>query len=236
MLSHLKTCANLSECDLDQVVENIFTREEIQRVYFVSPVTYDTLRRNALVVKPDVTLVDSAALVRLLNLVWGTKMRRYSFDTASLAPAVYAYADSKKLRVAIIGAKEEENRTYCRELVQKYNNIELVYSRDGYFGADGADAVIEQLETLRPDLIVVGLGAPAQEAFCNRIPLVPGQKIFTCGGHISQSARAWEYYPKIVNAIHLRWLYRLVKEPHTRKRFPAIFAGLFHAWRDASIA
>jgi N-acetylglucosaminyldiphosphoundecaprenol N-acetyl-beta-D-mannosaminyltransferase len=55
---------------------------------------------------------------------------------------------------------------------------------------------------------------------------------FTCGGFIHQTAKVGSvpYYPNWVNALNIRFLYRIVYEKHTRKRylkaaiiFPIIF-------------
>ena len=48
---------------------------------------------------------------------------------------------------------------------------------------------------------------------------------FTCGGFIHQTSRnEIDYYPTWVDKTNLRFVYRMWKEPHTRKRY--VTAGL----------
>ena len=48
---------------------------------------------------------------------------------------------------------------------------------------------------------------------------------FTCGGFIHQTSKnEIDYYPAWVDKTNLRFVYRMWKEPHTRKRF--LIAGL----------
>ena len=43
---------------------------------------------------------------------------------------------------------------------------------------------------------------------------------FTCGGFIHQTANdEIDYYPAWINRMNLRFLYRMIKEKHTRKRY-----------------
>lgn len=43
---------------------------------------------------------------------------------------------------------------------------------------------------------------------------------FTCGGFIHQTAKnEIDYYPAWVNRMNVRFIYRMYKEPHTRKRY-----------------
>ena len=43
---------------------------------------------------------------------------------------------------------------------------------------------------------------------------------FTCGGFIHQTAKdEIDYYPGWVDRMNLRFLYRMYKEKHTRKRY-----------------
>ena len=48
---------------------------------------------------------------------------------------------------------------------------------------------------------------------------------FTCGGFIHQTSKnEIDYYPAWVDKTNLRFVYRMWKEPHTRKRY--VMAGL----------
>ena len=70
------------------------------------------------------------------------------------------------------------------------------------------------------------MGAVMQEKFLLKVKRLGYTGIgFTCGGFIHQTARGEAgYYPAWVDRMNIRFLYRMWKEPHTRKRY--IMAGL----------
>ncbi|MDQ9169895.1 WecB/TagA/CpsF family glycosyltransferase [Oxalobacteraceae bacterium R-40] len=233
MLKKLKTRFLCDLLEPKEVIEFIFQNKEVNKIYFLSPVTYDLVRGARLMLEADLFLIDSLALAKLLGFKWNATIPRLSFDTASIAPLVFEYVSQAQLKVAVIGATEEENSEYCAQLVTRYQGLKLVYRRNGYFSDSALSGVISELQEARPDVIWVGMGAPRQENFCNQIIMMPGQKIFTCGGHISQSAKKWNFYPDKVEHTNLRWLYRLIYEPHARRRFHRVFSGLIRAYREA---
>jgi UDP-N-acetyl-D-mannosaminuronic acid transferase (WecB/TagA/CpsF family) len=73
---------------------------------------------------------------------------------------------------------------------------------------------------------ILGLGSPIQEEFL--ADLVSAGflgKIYTCGGFLHQTARGrLDYYPPVINSLGLRWMYRMLCEPHvfwrTLKYYP----------------
>ena len=72
-----------------------------------------------------------------------------------------------------------------------------------------------------PDFLIVGMGMLAQERFLLRVRDAGFRGIgFTCGGFIHQTARnEIDYYPGWVDRMNLRFLYRMYREKHTRKRY-----------------
>ncbi len=233
MLSGLRDTMLSGQLSLAELVEKIFTDQDIRRIFFLSPVNYEFLKKSDALLEADLILVDSVSLAKVLNVRWGTRLHRYSFDNSSLAPHVYAHANELRMSVAVIGATEHDNDVYCDRLMAKYPQIRLVMRQNGYFNSDERPAILRRFKELRPDIAIVGMGTPAQEELCNALIPHSGQKIFTCGGHISQSSRSWDYYPPIVNRTHMRWLYRLIKEPHTRRRLFKVMTGLARAWKEA---
>jgi N-acetylglucosaminyldiphosphoundecaprenol N-acetyl-beta-D-mannosaminyltransferase len=78
--------------------------------------------------------------------------------------------------------------------------------------ADGA--VLERIRRARPDLVFVGLGAPKQELFVDRMwdQLTPAVSIGV-GASIDFIAGRLRRSPAILSSLGLEWLYRLAQEP-----------------------
>ena len=92
----------------------------------------------------------------------------------------------------------------------------------GYFVSEQEmDAEAKHITQVNPDFLIVGMGALMQERFLLKVRNAGFQGIgFTCGGFIHQTANnEIEYYPLWIDRMNLRFVYRMYKEKHTRKRY-----------------
>jgi N-acetylglucosaminyldiphosphoundecaprenol N-acetyl-beta-D-mannosaminyltransferase len=100
-----------------------------------------------------------------------------------------------------------------------YPDLQIVYRRAGYFQSESDKLhVCDILKEIKPDMIILGMGTPAQEEYAvylsdNGVSCF----IITCGGFFSQTAKKIDYYNPLINKLGLRWLQRLVQEKHMRK-------------------
>lgn len=121
--------------------------------------------------------------------------------------------------VAMIGAKPGVVDSAVVNLSKEYQNLNVVYSHDGYF--DNDEDIIESVISANPDLILVALGSPKQEFFIHNIKeKLPNSTLIGLGGSFDVWAGVVERAPKIYQKLGLEWLYRTLKEP---KRFKRIF-------------
>ena len=124
--------------------------------------------------------------------------------------------------VAMIGAKPGVVDSAVVNLSKEYQNLNVVYSHDGYF--DNDEDIIESVISANPDLILVALGSPKQEFFIHNIKeKLPNATLIGLGGSFDVWAGVVERAPKIYQKLGLEWLYRTLKEP---KRFKRIFPTL----------
>lgn len=101
----------------------------------------------------------------------------------------------------------------------KYPNINVLGAHTGYFKDDEEEGIVSELRSLKPDIILVGLGAPKQEKFINKYKAEGFFKIgIGCGGSIDVLAGRVKRAPKLFIKLHLEWFYRLLKEPTRFKR------------------
>lgn len=195
---------------------------------FLNPVSYlDALKHKELFSKMDGLFVDGSLLVAAIKLLYGVKVSRCSFDMTSLAPKLLNYAADNGKSVYIVASKQEQVERAVDIFRERYNNINIIGYRSGYF-ADDAEKDIEALNISKrnPDFLIVGMGAIVQENFLLRVKEAGFQGIgFTCGGFIHQTSKnEIDYYPVWIDRWNLRFLYRMWREPHTRKRY--LKAGL----------
>lgn len=194
------------------------------RIYtFLNPVSYlDALENKEIVSQYDGIFVDGSLLVAAIRLFYGIKVSRFSFDMTSLAPKLLNYAAENGKSVYIVASKQEQVKKAVEIFRDRYKGVNIIGYRNGYFTNEKEqDVEAKHIVEVAPDFLIVGMGAIAQEKFLLKVKENGFQGIgFTCGGFIHQTARGEaDYYPAWVDRMNIRFLYRMWKEPHTRKRY-----------------
>lgn len=191
-------------------------------ITFLNPFSYFIARQHQdLFENVDGIMIDGSLLCFLLR-VRGHNVKRVSFDMTSLAPKVFLNASQVKKSIYFLGSTTEEVEDFVEYVQGEYPDIKVVGCRSGYFSnlKEKKESIISIVE-LAPDIVVVGMGTPLQEEFLLMLRGAGwrGQG-FTCGGFFHQtSARGGKYYPKWIDKLNLRWLYRMWDEPKLLKRY-----------------
>lgn len=101
-----------------------------------------------------------------------------------------------------------------QKLEEKYPNIKIIGVDDGYFDDNKKRKIIENIRTLKPDILLVGTGAPKQEKIINELL---DEKVFKigigCGGSLDVLSGTVKRAPKIFIKLHMEWAWRLLKQP-----------------------
>ena len=207
--------------------EQIF--ENRGKIYtYLNPVSYLTaLDNKELFGQMDGIFADGGLLVKAIKMVYGKAVTRRSFDMTSMAPELFAYAEEHGKTIYIVASKQEQVEKAVEIFRKRYPKVRFAGYRNGYFSSEEEmDNEARHITELNPDFLIVGMGALMQETFLLKVKNVGYQGIgFTCGGFIHQTSRnEIDYYPAWVDKTNLRFVYRMWKEPHTRKRY--VMAGL----------
>ena len=203
--------------------------KEKRRIYtFLNPVSYlDALQHQDMFAQFDGIFADGSLLVKAIRLLYGKHITRRSFDMTSLAPRVLEYARTNKKSIYIVASKQEQVEAAVSILQKNHLGVNLVGYRNGYFADEKEmDMEAKHIVALNPDFLIVGMKTIIQEKFLLKVKGAGYQGIgFTCGGFIHQTAKNGnDFYPAWVDRMNLRFLYRMWKEPHTRKRY--LVAGI----------
>ena len=203
--------------------------KEKRRIYtFLNPVSYlDALQHQDMFAQFDGIFADGSLLVKAIRLLYGKHITRRSFDMTSLAPRVLEYARNNKKSIYIVASKQEQVEGAVSIFQKNHPEINIVGYRNGYFADEKErDMEAKHIVALNPDFLIVGMKTIIQEKFLLKVKGAGYQGIgFTCGGFIHQTAKNGnDFYPAWVDRMNLRFLYRMWKEPHTRKRY--LVAGI----------
>ena len=109
-----------------------------------------------------------------------------------------------------------------------YPNAKIVGYHEGFFKEDSEEKVIEEINSLKPNVLFVAMGAPIQEKWIyeNRdklkVDIAAGQ-----GGTFDYEAGTIKRAPVWMQKCGIEWLWRLIKEPKRIKRMVVLPVFLF---------
>ncbi len=116
----------------------------------------------------------------------------------------------------LLGGKPGVSELAARNLRERHPALKIVGHHHGYFARDGAedDALIAEINRADPDVLIVCLGMPIQEAWIvkNAARLSP-RVIFPAGAAMDYAAGIINLTPRWIASLNLEWLYRFLHEP-----------------------
>lgn len=126
------------------------------------------------------------------------------------------FCEREKLSLYLLGAKPEIVAAAARRLKEKYPALNLAGYHHGYFDPESEEnnRVIEEINRLKPDILLVGFGMPLQEQWLARhqkhlsaYALLPG------GGVLDYAAGRLGQAPPWMIRWQIEWLFRIWEEP-----------------------
>jgi N-acetylglucosaminyldiphosphoundecaprenol N-acetyl-beta-D-mannosaminyltransferase len=166
-------------------------------------------------------------------LVWAARLLKQSLPErvagSDLVPRLFAGANTA-LRVLLLGAEPGVADLAASRIAREWPNVRVVgtYSPPLGFEKDPAEnaRILEIVTNARPDLVVVGLGAPKQELWVHRHHQRLQAKVVICAGAtIDFLAGHRRRSPVWMRQLGLEWIHRLCTEPRR-----LVFRYLRDAW------
>lgn len=202
-------------------IKKEFVFQENKLYTFLNPYSYLIARDRIDIIKPiDIIHTDGIVLSLLFSILGIKKTDRYSFDMTSVAKIVFEICEKKGFSIVMVGTEPNVIDDAIKNILKVYN-LNIIDYRNGYFSSDEERLEYQtQIKKLNPDVLIVGMGVVRQENFLIEMRKLGWSKTgFTCGGFLHQVAVQVEYYPEIMNKLHLRWAYRIYKEPKLLRRY-----------------
>ncbi|MBU0580333.1 MAG: WecB/TagA/CpsF family glycosyltransferase, partial [Candidatus Margulisbacteria bacterium] len=118
----------------------------------------------------------------------------------------------KEYSVFLLGAKPAVINKSAEVL--KEQGYKIVGYHSGYFSQEEETVVKRQIQEVKPQVLLVGLGMGKQEKWLARnIKDLPVKLGVTVGGSFDVISGSKKRAPKWMQKASLEWLYRLIKEP-----------------------
>jgi N-acetylglucosaminyldiphosphoundecaprenol N-acetyl-beta-D-mannosaminyltransferase len=160
----------------------------------------------------DMAVADGMSVVWALKALGRPVPERVA--GIDLMTALLAAGNGNRLRVYFLGAKPDVLQTMISKCRDRFPDLIVAGSRDGYFTAADHEAIVEEIRRAEPHLLFVGMPSPFKDVFCQRyrdrlqVPVIIG-----VGGSFDVLAGAIKRAPKTAQALGLEWAWRLIMEP-----------------------
>ncbi len=192
----------------------------------------------------SLVLADGAPVVVAARLLRRALPERV--PGSDLAPALFDRVAAEceagsggPLRVFLLGAGPCVAERAASNIVQRWPGVEVVGTLSPPLGFehDGAEneRILACLAAARPDVLLVGLGAPKQELWVHAHAERMAAKVALCiGATIDFLAGEKRRAPRWMRRVGLEWLHRLLTEPRRLAKRYLKDAWLFPqlVWRD----
>ena len=163
-------------------------------------------------------LADGAPVVLASRLLRKALPERVA--GSDLTPAIFDHvsATGGRLRVFLLGAAPGVAERAAAAIQQRWPGVKVVGTLSPPLGFEHEDAenerILQAVARVRPDLLLVGLGAPKQELWVHQHASHLQAKAALCvGATIDFLAGERSRSPRWMQRLGLEWLHRLLSEP-----------------------
>ena len=203
--------------------QNLMCNDKVNQVVTINPEMFATAAIDeefSQLLKDAEMVIPDGIGVKIGIKIMGENVDRIA--GVDFAREMINRAAEKNMPIALIGAKPEILEKAITNLQSEVDNLNIVYSHDGYF--DNVDEIMNELKNKSPRLILVALGVPKQEKFIYAAKNILNPALMIgVGGSFDVWSGYVERAPKIYQKMGLEWLYRTIKQPERFKRiFPAL--------------
>ena len=149
---------------------------------------------------------------------------------SDLVPRLIARLAARGGSVFLYGAKPGVAQRAGEALTGAYPGLRIAGTENGYISDE--TALFAALEREKPDLLLLGLGAPRQELWMARSRRSVNAVMIGVGGFLDVLAGDIPRAPEAWRRLGLEWLYRLLREPRRIKRMIRLPEILLLALRE----
>lgn len=216
-LSHLKGC--IQDKKKSYCIPLHMTKYELSKT--------DQKLKNV-IRSADIVLADGAP-IRWFCRRLGYKSVRH-VTGIELAEAILERSKANGWRLFFLGARPQNLERALTNIASQFNRPQVVGSHDGYFSPEELPAVIQKINSRKPDVLFLGLGMPQKEYFIHDYgDKIDARFLLPVGGAFDIWARVKKRSPMVLQRIGLEWLQRSIYDKNKAK---SVFTYGFSFFKD----
>lgn len=232
---------NVNICTQNQAVDEImhyFSEEGLHIIHTINPEFILTAQEDKLYA--EILNGASLAVPDGIGVIKASKFQGISMPErvggCDLTLKVLEKMENSDFSVYFLGASQQRLDKALSNLKERYPNLRIAGSHNGYFKDDEDEIIIEDINNSKADFLVIGLGGiKKQETWIwkykdrikTKVSIGVGGSIDVYSGEIKRA-------PKWCQKLNLEWLYRTLQEPKKRlKRVYRLPYFLYLAFKDS---
>jgi N-acetylglucosaminyldiphosphoundecaprenol N-acetyl-beta-D-mannosaminyltransferase len=171
----------------------------------------DAVLRESLL-EADLLLADGQSVVWASRLLGRPLPERVT--GIDLFEALLDLADREGHSAFLLGARPEVLKRVHEVVADRWPNVRIAGSQDGYFPADEVGSVAERIAASHADMLFIAMGTPTKEIFLGTygdrlgVPVLHG-----VGGSFDVLAGVTKRAPERWQRWGMEWAYRVLQEP-----------------------
>lgn len=210
---------NIDSINNQQVIDRIleFIKESTTHMIFTpnSEIIYTTKEDYSLkniLNSADLLIPDGIGVVWASRILGNPiKERITGFDTMS---KLFDIGKDGTISFYLFGSSQDVIEKAVENLKNKYPKLNILGFHNGYFDSSSEDAIVNEINSLNPDVLLVALGAPKQEKWIYKNKDALNAKVcMGVGGCFDVIAGKVNRAPLVYQKLGLEWFYRFVKQP-----------------------
>jgi N-acetylglucosaminyldiphosphoundecaprenol N-acetyl-beta-D-mannosaminyltransferase len=141
---------------------------------------------------------------------------------------IFKKITEKDIKLYFLGGREAVVRRAVENLRKEFFSINVLGFRNGYFTDLEGKEIIKEINALRPNILIVGMGIPKQEKWVfKHLDELEVNLCWIAGGIFDNLSGSIRTAPRWMGQIGLEWLHRLCQDPRRLWRRYLIGNSLF---------
>lgn len=167
----------------------------------------------------DLVVPDGAGTVwAAQHLGYAMKERVAGYDLMQEILKQIATSNRRE-KIYFLGAAPNIAKLAQKKIQEKFPNLNIVGTHDGFFDDDEEKKIIQELIEKKVNVLFVALGVPKQEKFIFKLKNKLTECVFMgVGGSFDVMAGHVKRAPKFIQQARLEWLFRALLQPKRAKR------------------
>ena len=152
------------------------------------------------------------------GVLWGARLCGIELPErvagVDLMEQLFAFCEERGFRPYLLGAERHVIEGVQQRIDREHPRLRIAGMRDGYFKPEDDRAVVEEINASGADCLFVAMPTPRKERFLSQYRTsLTTNFIMGVGGSFDVYAGKVARAPRLVQALGLEWLFRVLQEP-----------------------